>query len=162
MANAAAVSSVTIRPAEFPRDRDVIVDLMRAYQQSLTVDLCFQGFDAEIARLPGEYAAPSGRLLLVNIGAEPVGCAALRRLDVETVEMKRLYVRPTARGHGAGGCLVDAILCEARMIGYRRLCLDTLPEMVAAQALYEARGFRPVPAYTFNPVAGVRYLGLEL
>ena len=162
MANEAAGLPVTIRLSEFPRDRDAIVELFRAYQQSLSVDLCFQGFDDEIAQLPGAYAAPSGRLLLASIGAEPVGCVALRRHDPETGEMKRLYVRSSARGHGIGRRLVEQIVIEARMIGYRRLSLDTLPEMVEAQALYEVHGFRTVEPYTFNPVPGAKYLGLTL
>ena len=162
MGHETVAAAITIVPALFPRDGQAIVELFRSYQASLSVDLCFQGFEQEMARLPGDYAAPNGCLLLARLDAEPVGCVALRRQDAEVGEMKRLFIRPAARGHGIGARLVDAIIAEARAIGYRRLCLDTLPEMVRAQALYEARGFRPVEPYTFNPVPGVKYLGLEL
>jgi len=153
---------LTLDPARFPEDRDRVVDLFREYQRSLGVDLCFQGFDTEVAGLPGYYAPPEGRLILAWSAGEAVGCIALRRHDGDAGEMKRLYVRPSARGLSVGRSLVMAIVDEARAIGYRRLCLDTLPEMVAAQALYERLGFRPIAAYTFNPVAGARYLGLTL
>ncbi|MFZ4806843.1 MAG: GNAT family N-acetyltransferase [Hyphomicrobiaceae bacterium] len=153
---------LALEPASFPEDRDSVVDLFREYQRSLGVDLCFQGFDAEVAGLPGSYAPPNGRLILARSAGRPVGCIALRRHDGESGEIKRLYVRPSARGLSLGSRLVAAIVEEARAIGYRRLCLDTLPEMIAAQALYERLGFRPIAAYTFNPVAGARYLGLTL
>jgi ribosomal protein S18 acetylase RimI-like enzyme len=156
------LSGLEISAAEFPGDREDVVGLLREYQASLSVDLCFQGFEEEVAGLPGDYAPPGGTLLVGRMDGRVMGCVALRRQDAETGEIKRLYVRPAARGRRLGPRLVDGVIAQARGLGFKRLCLDTLPEMAEAQRLYEALGFRDVPAYTFNPVAGVRYLGLTL
>jgi putative acetyltransferase len=138
--------------------------LFREYASSLGVDLSFQGFDRELASLPGAYAPPNGRLLLLFVGdaLRPAGCVALRRLDNATCEMKRLFVRPELRGCGAGRKLTEAAIEAAREIGYRAMRLDTLPQMAAAQALYRSLGFREIPAYCFNPVPGTRYFELAL
>jgi putative acetyltransferase len=132
--------------------------LLRAYAQSLPFSLDFQGFDREVAELPGDYAPPGGALIL----ARGRGCVALRRIDETTCEMKRLYVRPETRGTGLGRRLAEVAVAEARRLGYARMRLDTVPGMEAAQALYEQLGFREIPPYRPNPVPGVRYLELEL
>jgi putative acetyltransferase len=136
--------------------------LFLEYQASLDVDLCFQGFAEELAGLPGSYAPPSGRLLLCTVDQVPHGCVALRAITAEDCEMKRLYVRPGQRGLGLGRRLVARVLDEARAIGYRRIYLDTLPSMARAAAMYEALGFKDVPPYRHNPVAGTRYMALPL
>ncbi|WP_437727618.1 GNAT family N-acetyltransferase [Sorangium sp. So ce861] len=136
--------------------------LFLEYQASLDVDLCFQGFAEELARLPGSYAPPSGRLLLCTVERAPHGCVALQALTSEHCEMKRLYVRPGHRGLGLGRRLVARVLDEARAIGYRRIYLDTLPSMARAAAMYEALGFKDVAPYRYNPVAGTRYMALAL
>lgn len=139
-----------------------VVRLFREYETSLSVDLCFQDFEAEIAGLPGAYAPPRGRLFLARRDGKPVGCIALRPLGESDGEMKRLYVRPAARGTGAGRRLVDAVLSAARETGYRRLLLDTLPEMVDAQRLYLGLGFQETQAYVHNPVPGAKFMVLHL
>ncbi|WP_437923048.1 GNAT family N-acetyltransferase [Sorangium sp. So ce291] len=136
--------------------------LFLEYQASLDVDLCFQGFAEELARLPGSYAPPSGRLLLCTVEQVPRGCVALQAITAEDCEMKRLYVQPGQRGLGLGRRLVARVLDEARAIGYRRIYLDTLPSMARAAAMYEALGFEDVPPYRHNPVAGTRYMALAL
>jgi GNAT superfamily N-acetyltransferase len=141
---------------------DDVRELFREYQSALGVDLSFQGFDAEVAALPGEYAPPRGRLLVARCDGDVAGCVALRPLRDDTCEMKRLYVRPQHRKAGVGRQLVERVIAEARAIGYRRMCLDTLPSMGRAQALYEELGFRDIPAYRHNPIAGTRFLGLDL
>ncbi len=151
-----------IRPAEFPQDLDVVRSLFREYAESLNVDLCFQDFDSELASLPGKYGAQKGRLMLAWSGAEAVGCVALRPLDGVTCEMKRLYVRPQARGGRLGRRLAERICEEARLAGYSRICLDTIPSMTAAIKLYASLGFKLTDPYVFNPVPGVSFLGLEL
>jgi putative acetyltransferase len=133
--------------------------LMREYQQRLGIDLCFQGFEAELAALPGSYAPPSGRLLLALHEDTPVGCVALQRVSDSRAEMKRLYVPPSARGLGVGRRLVTETLAAARAIGYSEVVLDTLPNMVEAQRLYLQFGFREIEPYRPNPVVGARYLG---
>ena len=132
--------------------------LFREYQRSLDADLCFQGFEAELAGLPGSYAPPRGRLLLASKGTNVAGCVALRPLSEHVCEMKRLFVRPVFRGDGLGRQLAERVIAEAQQAGYRTMRLDTLPEMVTAQALYVSLGFRDGPAYYDNPVPGVRYL----
>lgn len=139
--------------------------LFREYAASLNVDLCFQNFDEELATLPGAYAPPCGRLLLGGPTERPLGCIALRPLpngDPAIGEVKRLYVRPDARGTGLGRALVRHVLDDALAIGYRELKLDTLPTMNAARALYESLGFRDCAAYYRNPIGGVSYMSLTL
>lgn len=145
-----------------PEEVEAVRRLFGEYQESLGVDLCFQSFDRELAELPGDYASPGGCLLVARNGDEIVACVALRRLDPETCEMKRLYVRPTQRGLGLGRALADAVIDEARRIGYRRMRLDTLPSMTEAAALYERLGFQEIEPYTANPVPGARFLQLAL
>jgi GNAT superfamily N-acetyltransferase len=151
-----------IRPAELPRDLDVVRELFREYASGLGVDLGFQGFDRELAKLPGKYEPPAGRLLLAWNGARPIGCIALRPLAAGACEMKRLFVRPEARGEQLGRRLVERLCREAREAGYARICLDTLPTMASAQALYESMGFVPIEPYVFNPIPGTKFLALDL
>jgi len=137
---------------------DEVRTLLREYEASLPFALDFQGFESEVATLPGDYRAPDGALLL----APGRGCVAVRRLVGATCELKRLYVRPGERGTGLGRALVEAALAHARALGYRRVLLDTTPGMEAAHALYGTLGFRETAPYTENPVPGTRYLALEL
>jgi len=152
---------MTIRQAR-PEDIAAVRELFEEYRDSLAIDLCFQGFAAELAALPGAYAAPDGRLLLAELDGQAAGCVALRGLDEARCEMKRLYVRPPHRAAGLGRRLVRAALAEARSAGYTAVCLDTLPDMVAAQRLYLELGFRDIAPYYPNPVAGARFLGRSL
>ena len=138
--------------------------LFREYADWLGIDLSFQGFAAELRDLPGKYAPPAGELLLAHSAdGNVLGCVALRPLDgIAMCEMKRLYVRPAARGLGAGRALVSAIIRSAQEIGYAEMRLDTLPMMAEALALYQRVGFVEIPAYYHNPVPGTRYLGKRL
>jgi ribosomal protein S18 acetylase RimI-like enzyme len=151
-----------IRAAEFPGEKSTVRELFREYAASLAVDLAFQGFEAEIANLPGKYQAPRGRILVAWRESRVVGCVALRPLEADACEMKRLYVRPEARGLQLGRRLVERICEEARAAGYARICLDTLPTMDSAHALYRSLGFVEVEPYAFNPIAGTKFLALEL
>jgi ribosomal protein S18 acetylase RimI-like enzyme len=151
-----------IHQAFSPQDIERARELFREYADWLKVDLCFQGFEGELATLPGGYAPPDGRLLIAYHHEKPVGCIALRRLDASTGEIKRLYVRSEARGRRTGRRLVEQLIAAAREIGYRRLVLDTLPQMTQALALYHWFGFRETPGYYANPLPGVAYLALDL
>jgi len=131
-------------------------NLFREYAMSPGVEACLQDFEREVASLPGQYGPPTGRLLLaLRQGPagidEPAGCVGLRKLEDGVCEMKRLYVRPSLRGEGAGRALVEKLISEARGIGYRAMRLDTLPTMLGAQTLYREFGFLEIPAYLKNP-----------
>jgi len=140
--------------------------LIREYAADLGVDLCFQNFDAELATLPGEYAAPAGALLVVMVDGQPAGCGAIRPLpDVDypdACEMKRLFVRRAFRGFGLGRVLTLALLEHAQQTGYSTLLLDTLDDMEAARGLYAELGFEEIAPYYFNPLAGAHYLKVDL
>lgn len=147
-----------IRNADGSADFATARALFEEYQRSLGFSLCFQNFDAELAGLPGAYAPPSGRLLLAFEGDAPAGCVAIRKIDEGICELKRLWVRPAFRGTGVGRRLVEEILREAREVGYRRVRLDTLPSMAAAQALYLSLGFLDIPPYNDHPIEGTRFM----
>ena len=142
-----------MRPAQ-AQDVEQVRELLHEYAAGLDVDLSFQDFEAEFADPLKFY-----ELVLLEEGG---GCVAVRRIDHETCEMKRLYVRPAARGSGLGRRLAEAVIEEARARGYRRMLLDTLPTMAAARALYATLGFRETEPYRFNPIEGTTYLELFL
>ena len=152
----------TIREAEGSVDIEEIRALFEEYAQSLGVDLSFQDFGAELAGLPGAYAPPGGRLLLAVNGTRSVGCVGVRPLGDGICEMKRLYVRPEARGQGLGRELTEAAIAFAKAAGYRAMRLDTLPTMGAAQDLYRQLGFREVAPYRYNPVPKTSFMELDL
>ena len=155
-------SGFAIAEALDARDVEACRALFVEYQQGLGISLCFQGFDAELARLPGDYARPRGRLLLARVAGDPAGCVALRPLAGNAAEMKRLFVRPDRRGMGIGRVLMECVIDEARALGYATLKLDTLPQMREARGLYAQAGFVETAPYNDNPVEGVRFLALDL
>jgi ribosomal protein S18 acetylase RimI-like enzyme len=159
---------VTIVHAASDAEIQIARRLFREYEKSLGVDLCFQGFEQELASLPGSYAPPRGRLLLAiddsggdgghGARGRAVGCVALRPLGDDVCEMKRLYLRAAVRGRGVGRLLAERIMEEGRAIGYRAMRLDTLPMMTDAIAMYRRLGFREIDPYYPNPVAGTLYM----
>jgi len=148
--------------ALFAAARALIEEYAAQIGASMGVDLTFQNLAAELNQLPDMYGPPSGCLLLASRDDEWVGCCALRRFADDVCEMKRLYVKPTVRGARLGRQLADRLVARARALGYRRMVLDTLGGMVAAQTLYRSLGFRDTEPYYFNPVAGVSYMELDL
>ena len=145
---------------------EVTRGIFREYAAQLGIDLCFQNFDAELAGLPGEYAAPQGILLLAMVDGAVAGCCAMRPLHgvdySDACEMKRLYVRQAFRRLGLGRQLTEAIVDAARLAGYHHLLLDTLSDMESARALYADLGFEAIPPYYHNPIAGAHYLKIDL
>jgi len=143
---------------------DEVRALFREYEKWLDYDLCFQGFEAEVAGLPGRYAPPLGRLWLAEVDGQLAGCVGLREIEPGICEMKRLYVRDFARGKGVGRALAQRVIEDARAIGYRAMRLDTLriERMRAANALYDSLGFRDIEPYYANPLPDVRYMEIEL
>ncbi len=154
---------IDLRDAREPADVATVGVLMRAYQKEIGVDLCFQGFDTELATLPGDYVPPGGGLWLATVAGAAAGCVGLRPLAPGEGEIKRLYLGARHRGLGLGRRLMDAALARARAAGYRTVRLDTLHgRMDAAEALYRSLGFRETPPYYVNPLPEVTYYALDL
>ncbi len=152
--------------AEEPAQIDAVRALFREYADSLSVDLCFQNFAAELAGLPGEYAPPAGALLLALVDGAAAGCVAMRPLPesdhTNACEMKRLYVRRAFRRFGLGRLLTQQLMDLATQAGHSCMLLDTLDDMEAARGLYTSLGFEDIPPYYFNPIPGAHYLKVEL
>jgi len=148
--------------ARFPEHLEVVRALFREYAESLNIDLSFQNFESEVADLPGKFAAPHGSVLLAQSKGQIIGCIAMRPIDDTICEMKRLYIRPTGRGQQLGRQLGTMICRIAKEAGYTRIRLDTLPSMQAAISLYVSLGFKPIPAYVFNPIEGAIFMECDL
>ncbi len=149
--------------AQTPEQIDLARQLFREYEASLNIDLCFQNFENELAQLPGDYAPPHGDLLLAYQDDDLAGCVALRKISETVCEMKRLFVRDPFRGKRIGGALTQAIISEAKRIGYERMRLDTLPgKMDDAIILYRRLGFEEIAPYRHNPVPGAIFMELKL
>ena len=163
---AAEVPEVTLLSVGADESIEPAREILREYAASLAIDLCFQNFDAELANLPGEYAPPTGHLLLAFVDGALAGCGGFRPLPdadaANACEMKRLFVRPAFRRFGLGRALAEALIDEARRAGYSTMLLDTLDEMESARELYASIGFVEVAPYYFNPIAGAHYLKCEL
>lgn len=157
-------AGVGIEPVRTTDGLAAAAKLFREYASSLDIDLAFQGFEAELAAMPGAYAPPDGELLLARASdGRPAGCVGLRPMKAAgCCEMKRLYVSRVGRGSGLGKALVEAVIREAERIGYREIRLDTLPSMKAAVALYLKSGFEPIEPYYETPVRGTVFLGRPL
>ena len=163
MVSRSAISAFHIYRADSATHIAQARELFLEYAQSLGFSLCFQSFDKELAELPGDYAPPRGRLLLAQQEGQLAGCVALHPLSNEICEMKRLYLRPQFRGQGLGRKLADAIISEARSIGYTAIRLDTVePVMTDAVAMYRRLGFQEIAPYCANPIAGALYMELKL
>jgi len=143
---------------EAATDLAAVRELINEYAASLGVDLSFQHIEEELASLATFYEV----MLIAREDEGIAGCIALRRIDDDTCEMKRLYIRPRFRGRGLARALVQAIIDAARERGYARMRLDTLPSMGDAMRLYESFGFEDIPPYRYNPVEGTRFMELRL
>jgi putative acetyltransferase len=148
--------------ADLPADLPVVRELFEEYGRTLGIDLSFQGFEEELASLPGKYAPPDGTVILARLDGKPCGCVALRRINDRTCEMKRLYVRPESRGLRMGGELVRRIIEAAEARGYETMRLDTLPSMKSAVSLYRAFEFQEIEPYIYNPIPGAMFMEKRL
>lgn len=157
------VEGLSILQVKSPEQIAQVRELFLEYAQSLGFSLCFQNFDKELAGLPGDYAPPEGRLLLAEFDGQLAGCVALHKFEAKICEMKRLYLRPEFRGKGLGRILAEAIIAEARNIGYEFMRLDTVePVMKDAVQMYRRLGFREITPYRVNPMPGTLYMELKL
>ncbi|MEQ8805279.1 MAG: GNAT family N-acetyltransferase [Rhodospirillales bacterium] len=149
----AVISTVTGGP-----DLDTVREMFAEYGADVSRTYCLNGFDAELAGLPGAYGPPRGALLLLRADGAAAGVVGVRALSEDRAEMKRLYVRPDWQGRGFGRVLAEAAVGHARAAGFRSLCLDTLDHMKGAQALYRAMGFADIPAYHDDTAPGMRFM----
>lgn len=161
-----APGGIELREARTPGDLIAVRELFLDYQADIGIDLCFQGFSEELESLPGEYAAPTGALLVALVDGAPAGCVALRPMPntdhLNACEMKRLFVRRAFRGFGLGRLLVERIMTQGQLAGYTTMLLDTLSDMETARALYQEAGFVEVAPYYHNPLPGAHYLKADL
>ncbi len=162
MGAGATASRYIVSDAAAAADFAAARTLFEEYAAQLKIDLCFQGFAAELDQLARIYAPPTGCLLIARCGDAPVGCGALRRLSAESCEMKRLYIQPAERGAKLGRVIAQRLLARARALGYASMRLDTLAEMKAARALYRSLGFREIAPYYDNPLPQAVYMELDL
>lgn len=151
-----------IRCARFPDDADLVRTLFREYADWLGVDLSFQGFEQELASLPGKYAPPGGEVLLAAGDGHTLGCVAFRPFEGPTCEMKRLWVHPQARRVGLATALVGELERRAVASGYTAVVLDTLRTMTPALALYLRLGYREIEPYYHNPLPDAVYLARDI
>ncbi|BBO22239.1 MAG: N-acetyltransferase [Candidatus Desulfobacillus denitrificans] len=156
------MSGIQIMPAHGAEAIPVARELFVEYAEQLGADLCFQNFAEELATLPGAYAPPRGGVWLARVDGHDAGCVALRPLDAQAAELKRMYVRRAWRGRRLGRRLGETAIGFARAAGYRAVCLDTLSGMKEALALYRSFGFRPTRAYCHNPLPDTVWMELEL
>ena len=141
---------------------NTVKQLFLEYAQSLHFNLCFQNFQKELDELPGLYSPPRGVLCVAFVDGEPAGCIALKPLEDQICEMKRLYVRPQFRGFGIGKALALHIISRARELAYQKMRLDTISTMKEAISLYRSFGFYEIPPYYTNPVEGARFMEIQL
>jgi GNAT superfamily N-acetyltransferase len=153
---------IDIIEAKTPKHIDQVRLLFREYEEWLNVDLCFQDFEQELADLPGKYAAPSGCIFLAFENDRAAGCVAVRPIEHDLCEMKRLFIRPEFRNKGLGNTLVKMIIEKAKDIGYRQMRLDTLNTLEGAMHLYEKFGFKQIEPYYHNPLQGTIFWELEI
>ena len=153
---------IQIIPLESEKDLEIVRELFKEYAKSLGFDLSFQDFKKELADLPGDYAPPFGCILLAKDKEQITGCVALRKMDENICEMKRLYVRKDFRGKGIGKELSVAIIENAREMGYTYMRLDTVPAMKQAIALYQSLGFKEIQPYRYNPIEGATFMELDI
>ena len=154
---------IEIKQAQTTNEIKAARTLFREYETWLGMSLCFQGFEEELASLPGKYSPPDGRLFLAFVDGELAGCIAMRQLEEGICEMKRLFLRENARGQGLGNQLIEKLIEDAREIGYKKMRLDTYPpKMGKAVSLYESHGFCPIETYYHNPHDGVLFMELAL
>jgi len=151
-----------VKRATFPQDLDTVLAIYREYISTTSADLAFQNNEQDFLQLAQTYSSPESQIFLGLDEKQILGCAAFKRYTEDICEMKRVYVRPQARGLGLGASLVKQIVQQAREAGYKKICLDVLPEFESAYHLYQSLGFKPHPAITQNPVLGTRYLALTL
>ncbi|MBY0306562.1 MAG: GNAT family N-acetyltransferase [Sphingomonas sp. 28-62-20] len=151
-----------IRDAIFPEDSPAVLDIWREFVASPSVSLAHQNNQLEFDNIPGKYAAPDGCILLADRDGLIDGCVSIKRVDAEICEMKRLYVRPRARGTRLGYALIESVISAARDLGYAEMRLDVLAEFVQARQLYAAFGFVAAEPISFNPIPGTDFLGLRL
>jgi ribosomal protein S18 acetylase RimI-like enzyme len=148
--------------AQAPQDYELAKDLFEEYAQSLAIDLGFQNFAEELAQITTQYSSQNGGIILLKLDNEAIACAGLRRIDAQTAELKRMYIRAGFRGRGLGKILLYEIIKLAQSLAYQSIRLDTLPSMLEAIQLYRALGFYEIAAYRPNPIAGAIYMEIKL
>ena len=147
-----------IHTAETQEDFELGKMLFQEYVHSLNIDLSFQNFTQELESINDQYNKPNGALILAFHGTTAIGCSGLRKLDQETAELKRVYVKSKYRGHHLGTALLQNSIEQARKLNYKKIRLDTLKDMLRAHQLYHSFGFYKIPAYKSNPLPGTLYM----
>ncbi len=141
---------------------EAAINLFKEYAAWLGIDLSFQHFEEELQGLKEMYSAADGGIILCKKENEFIGCVAIRRINHNTAELKRMYVQPAYQQQGVGKKLLEQALTLAQNCNYSFINLDTLNHMLPAINLYKKYGFYEIPAYYHNPVASAVYFQKQL
>ncbi|MBX2896441.1 MAG: GNAT family N-acetyltransferase [Cyclobacteriaceae bacterium] len=153
---------ITITTATSEQDFELAKKLMKEYAADIGVDLSFQDFETELKNVATRYTEPDGTFVIAYHNNQPVGCFGIRKMDSRTCELKRMYLRREARGNGWGEKLLKAAIDKAAALNYQCMRLDTLPSMTSAIRLYQKVGFKEIEPYRFNPIAGSKFMEIDV
>jgi carbonic anhydrase len=156
------MNNIKIREASFPQDQKNLVSLVNEYFAWLELPASHRGFEDEMSKIEIHYTPPSGCFLIAEVDGVLVGCVGLLAHDIQVAEIKRLYVRPSHRGHALGEKLMNAIIHKTQQLGFLKLILGAIPKTKMAQALYAQLGFSETSAFYDDPIEGTKFFQMAV
>ncbi|MDW3190833.1 MAG: GNAT family N-acetyltransferase [Cytophagales bacterium] len=153
---------IQFQEAKSPEAFQLAVDLFKEYADQIETDLSFQNFDEEMENIEHQYSKPWGTLYLIYQKEALAGCFAIRKFESTICELKRMYLRTSARGSGLGKTMLLEAIEAAKSMQYQKMRLDTLPTMKPAIELYQKVGFYEIDPYRFNPIPDSKFFEIDL